>query len=284
MIKNLVAKNKNKISDSGLSFSLSCFDGPLDLLLNLIEKNKMDIYDIAIHEITEQYLAILKDAPDFEVNTASDFLQMAATLIYIKSRMLLPEKSSKDNEEDEFNDPRTELLLQLLAYKRCKYLAGIIKEKHLIYKNTYLKEESLPSCLGLEDKKLVYPPLSQVKFWKAVDNIILRNKARFNDLSDKMTAILRKERLPMYMCLENLWRQILYGKKVSFFELANNDEVSTRLSSFLALLELMKFDHVEVEQKLSFGDIVIERKLSEMSQEMQEFIRILEKEEGLHYG
>ena len=101
---------------------LEVFEGPLDLLLHLIDKNKVDIYDIPIVEITEQYLDYIKQMETEDMNVMSEFLVMAATLIDIKCRMLLPKEV---NEEGEVEDPRTELVEKLLAYKMCKYMSYV---------------------------------------------------------------------------------------------------------------------------------------------------------------
>ena len=104
----------------GISYKLEIFEGPLDLLLHLIEKNKVSIYDIPIVTITEQYLDYVSHMETEDLNIVSEFLVMAATLIDIKSRMLLPREVNEDGEEE---DPRGELVLQLLEYKMYKYLS-----------------------------------------------------------------------------------------------------------------------------------------------------------------
>ena len=103
-----------------ISYKLEKFEGPLDLLLHLIDKNKVDIYDIPIVEITRQYLDYVNHMEREDLNLVSDFLVMAATLLDIKSRMLLP---AKDDEEGEEEDPRAELVARLLEYKRYKMMA-----------------------------------------------------------------------------------------------------------------------------------------------------------------
>ena len=109
-----------------VTFKLQDFEGPLDLLLYLIEKNKMNIYDIEISSITDQYMEYLEDASEVELDQMSDFIVMAATLLYIKSRMLLP-KPNKVGEEPE-EDPREELVRKLLEYKKVKYVSEKLSE------------------------------------------------------------------------------------------------------------------------------------------------------------
>lgn len=107
---------------AGISYKLEKFEGPLDLLLHLIEKNKIDIYDIPIVEITHQYLAYVNQMEEEDLNIVSDFLVMAATLLDIKSRMLLPAEPKEDDEEDG-EDPRAELVRRLMEYKMYKMMA-----------------------------------------------------------------------------------------------------------------------------------------------------------------
>ena len=104
----------------GISYKLDIFEGPLDLLLHLIEKNKVNIYDIPIATITEQYLEYVSNMETEDLNIVSEFLVMAATLIDIKARMLLPKEVNEDGEEE---DPRAELVARLLEYKYYKYMS-----------------------------------------------------------------------------------------------------------------------------------------------------------------
>lgn len=105
-----------------LSLKLSAFEGPLDLLMHLIEKDKIDIYDIPIVSITEQYISYLRNLSEFDMEIASEFLVMAATLLQIKSRLLLPKAPAADEEEEA--DPRQQLVEMLVEYRRIKQLAG----------------------------------------------------------------------------------------------------------------------------------------------------------------
>jgi segregation and condensation protein A len=111
-----------------ISIKLDVFEGPLDLLLHLIRKAEVDIYDIPIAEITDQYISYLKAMEELDLDIASEFLVMAATLIEIKSRMLLPKKASTDDELSADEDPRVELVEKLVEYKKYKEFAGVLKE------------------------------------------------------------------------------------------------------------------------------------------------------------
>ena len=124
-----------------LSYKLESFEGPLDLLLHLIEKNKVSIYDIPIVLITAQYLAYVSNMETEDFNIVSEFLVMAATLIDIKARMLLP---AEVNEEGEEEDPRAELVARLLEYKMYKYMAGELQDMEVGAEKHLYKEPTIP--------------------------------------------------------------------------------------------------------------------------------------------
>ena len=119
---------RGKVIGMAIPVKLEAFEGPLDLLLHLIEKNKIDIYDIPIVEITEQYLEYIKQMDTEDMNVMSEFLVMAATLIDIKCRMLLPKEVNEDGEEE---DPRAELVQKLLEYKMYKYMSFELKDRQV---------------------------------------------------------------------------------------------------------------------------------------------------------
>ena len=125
----------------GLSVTLEVFEGPLDLLLYLIEKNKIDIYDIPIVVITEQYLDYIKKMQTEDMNVMSEFLVMAATLLDIKCRMLLPKEVNEEGEEE---DPRAELVQKLLEYKMYKYMAYELRDKQVDAAKSWYKKPMLP--------------------------------------------------------------------------------------------------------------------------------------------
>ena len=124
-----------------LSVRLEVFEGPLDLLLYLIEKNKIDIYDIPIVIITEQYLDYIRNMQRQDMNVMSEFLVMAATLLDIKCRMLLPKEINEEGEEE---DPRAELVQKLLEYKMYKYMAFELRDKQVDAAKTWYKKPMLP--------------------------------------------------------------------------------------------------------------------------------------------
>ena len=124
-----------------ISVKLQAFEGPLDLLLHLIEKNKVDIYDIPIVEITAQYLEYIKAMETQDMNVMSEFLVMAATLLDIKCKMLLPKEINEEGEEE---DPRAELVQKLLEYKMYKYMSYELKDRQVDAARTLFKDRTLP--------------------------------------------------------------------------------------------------------------------------------------------
>ena len=125
----------------GIPVKLEVFEGPLDLLLHLIEKNKIDIYDIPIVEITNQYMEYIREMQKKDLNIMSEFLLMAATLLDIKCRLLLPVEVNEEGEEE---DPRQELVEQLLQYKMYKYMSYELKDRQLDGERLMFKESSIP--------------------------------------------------------------------------------------------------------------------------------------------
>lgn len=127
-----------------LSYKLEKFEGPLDLLLHLIEKNKINIYDIPIAEITDQYLEYVSCMEEESLDVVSEFLVMAATLLDIKARMLLPREVSEEGEEEEEEDPRAELVERLLEYKTYKYMSLELKDMEVDADKVFYKAQTIP--------------------------------------------------------------------------------------------------------------------------------------------
>ena len=128
-------------NDMGIPVKLQVFEGPLDLLLHLIDKNKIDIYDIPIVEITNQYMEYIKAMEKEDLNVMSEFVVMAATLLDIKCKMLLPKEVNEDGEEE---DPRQELVEQLLEYKMYKYMSYELKDRELESERVMYKTPTIP--------------------------------------------------------------------------------------------------------------------------------------------
>jgi segregation and condensation protein A len=237
---------------------ISQFEGPLDLLCHLIDRNKVDIYDIPIADITDQYIDYLAGLDELDMDLASDFLLMAATLLHIKSRMLLPRRSL-DVRDDEA-DPREELVLRLLEYRRCKTIAAELRKRHEQYADTFLKLPEPPGRFGLV---LLTDPsrLNWDLFMDACLHLSRQNKARFQDQSGRMTHILQREKISLKDKMRQIWRSIGAKVRVFFSELFPADQTSKmeRVTAFLALLELMRLNRIRVRQDMPFDVILIEK-------------------------
>ncbi len=242
------------------SIKIREFEGPLDLLYSLIEKNDIDIFDIPITEITEQYINYLEQMKKLDMEVASEFIVMAATLVHIKSRIMLP--SRKDLQGNEEEDPREELVISLLRYKRCKLLAKELKSKNELYRDCVYR---IPSTAKEMNVEIVYPPQEFVpsEFNVAIDNVCKRNEIRFADISTKITHILKRDKLSVRERMKSVWLRIAGRGKLFFHELFEGKkdvDKMDRVVSFLALLELVRGNKVDVTQKKPFDVILIEEK------------------------
>jgi segregation and condensation protein A len=237
---------ENPASYSGFrSFRLNKFEGPLDLLLFLIKKNEVKIYDIPIAKITEQYLDYLADLSEFDLEEISEFHAMAATLLLIKSRMLLPVEIGADDEDE---DPRQELVEHLIEYQKYKKLSGLMEEK-------VMEAEWV-----LERKRLERPlPFDDEALWERVDVWDLLkifaeytrglSRERIVDLYEEVTV---NEKIALvYEILED-------RKECRFADLLiRTNSILDFVCTFLALLELAKQHVIAVFQNRMFGDIII---------------------------
>ena len=242
-----------------LEVKLNAFEGPLDLLLHLIEKNKVDIYDIPIVEITEQYLDCVSKMPKDDLDLASEFLVMAATLIDIKSRMLLPKEVDENGEEI---DPRAELVEKLIEYKMYKYAAGELRDMQVYAGKSLYKEPTVP-----EEVKKYEPPVDLDKLLSDVDlsklndifqMVLKRQMDKIDPVRSKFGKIEMEEvSLPDKM--DFVTDALKKRKRCSFKQLLEQQSSKMEvIVSFLAVLELIKIGKIEVHQEKTFDDIYID--------------------------
>ena len=231
---------------------LDSFEGPLDLLLNLIEKSKIDIYDIPINIITEQYLDYIYGMEKFDLEITSDFLVMAATLLQIKSKLLLPKVKSTEEEEEE-EDPRDELVRRLLAYKKYKEVANELR----IYEDLGLKSFFKPQedLSQFEEEQIEIGPFEVDSLFKTLNKIL--NRRGLNSDILNFEEISRDE-FTIKDCTENILERLEYTKKIKFSQLLNNNSTRNEIVAyFLSLLELMRFKNIFVSQDDAFSDLII---------------------------
>lgn len=239
---------------------LQHFEGPLDLLCHLIEKNDIDICDIPIAEITSQYMDYLAAMKKLDMDIASEFLLMGATLVHIKSRMMLPGKKNGTADDGEV-DPREELVISLMRYKRCRVFANELRERRAKYEGARFRTRMTAKELGIDTKK-ISTDFSKEEFENAISDINERNEMRFTDISQKIKHILRKDKISVKQRMKTLWLTITKKGKMFFSELfaGKKPEKIDKIVSFLAILELVRNNDITAVQKGSFEDILIEEK------------------------
>lgn len=243
----------------GLEFKLEAFEGPLDLLLHLIDKNKVNIYDIPIVEITDQYLEYIRGMETRDMDVMSEFLVMAATLLKIKSQMLLP---IEVEDEEEVVDPRQELVERLLEYKMYKYISYELKDKQIDAEKLMFKIPTLPDEIADYKEEInLEELLSDVTLSKLNDifkSVMKKKTDKIDPIRSRFGKIEREE----FNLAEKIFSIQSYGlqnKKFSFRQLLESQHDKMELIvTFLAVLELIKMGRVVIVQEKLFDDIFIE--------------------------
>lgn len=253
----------------GIPVKLEAFDGPLDLLLHLIEKNKVDVFDIPIVLITEQYLDYVSKMDAKDMDIMSEFLVMAATLVRIKSKMLLPKE---EKEEEEPEDPRQELVERLLEYKMYKYASFELKDRQVDAGHVFYKSPSIPDEIkNYKDEVDMEELLSDVtlsKLQSIFDSVIQKQVEKIDPIRSKFGKIEKDEiNIEDHMLFVERYA-MLYGT-FSFRSLletgSGRDYV---IITFLSILEMMKTGLLHIEQEEIFGDIRITYGRGQVQQEV----------------
>jgi len=239
---------------------LQQFEGPLDLLLHLISKAKVKIEDISITEITEQYLETLHLMEQFDIEIASEFLVMAATLLHIKSCILVP-KAKPEVESTEEPDPKQELITRLLEYKKYKEAAGKLKEREAYYSGVYYK---LPEELFTNEAGDTLPPDVNIDLLHEALCKLLQKKKKSGSLdAGPMVHEIKRDSITINDKISYLKEFFTRNSKTTFFTIFENDyNREDIIMTFLALLELLKISYLDVHQDYPFGDIIIRRRSS----------------------
>ena len=243
----------------GIPVKLEVFEGPLDLLLHLIDKNKIDIYDIPIVEITNQYMEYIRNMQREDLNIMSEFLVMAATLLDIKCRMLLPKEVNEEGEEE---DPRQELVEQLLQYKMYKYIAYELKDRELdsdmiLYKGPTIPEEVKEYVEPVDLDKLL-GDLTLQKLGAIFQEVMKRQTDKIDPVRSKFGKI-EKEEVTLTDKFTYIHGYMKDHKKFSFRQLLEKQHTKMHIVvTFLAILEMMKLGEINVRQEETCGDIMIE--------------------------
>src|SRR4051812_28024604 len=227
---------------------LSNFEGPLDLLLHLIRKHEVDIHDIPISLITAQYLDAIGLMQEMNLDVAGEFLVMAATLIHIKSKMLLPRPETSATVEGEEEDPRDALVRRLLEHQKFKAAAELLHEREQLRSAQWLRPDERVAELAGDD----YEPELEVDLFSllsAFQSVVTRAKLR-------PKVLLPPEQMPVEVRIEQLLARLSETEACGFDELfADVQDRSGLIVTFLALLEMIRLKLVRVFQSGSFGAI-----------------------------
>ena len=234
---------------NNFAIRLPVFEGPLDLLLYLIRCNEIDIYDIPIETVTRQYIDIIDSMETLDLEIAGEFFVMASTLMYIKSRMLLPQKDLPFDQdiEDDSNDPRWELVQQLLEYKKFKEAADQIE--YLILKNNDLISRTEPKDI-IEAKERPLKPVDRRDLWNIFNQVLQRLSERIS------TGEIHAEKVTVADRMEFVLNYIKTKPEFLFTELFEQTTTrNTIIATFLAILELTRLGDLQIYQDQSFADI-----------------------------
>jgi segregation and condensation protein A len=228
-----------------LKISLPLYEGPLDLLLDMIRKQKLDIYDIPIARVTEQYLAYLHFMQEFDVDVASDFLVIAAQLIYIKSRMLLP--PDPDAVDEEAEDPRAELVRRLLEYEKFKNAAQMLYQREMIENAAW----SNPGSVTVEDGEL------EPELTVGLYDLLLAFRDVVQRAQQRPLLEVEREEFSVEQMMACLWENISTARgSVTLTEILPH--ITSRrglITAFLALLELTRIKAIYLYQAKPFAEI-----------------------------
>ena len=231
--------------------SLKQFDGPLDLLLTLISRAKLDIQDIFVSEITEQYLESMKLVDELDMDSASEFLQMAATLLEIKSRAMLP-KPPKPEEEGELS-PEEELIRQLTEYKQFKEISA---RMHTLEEEARALMTKLPEEYPLPPPNIEITGLTLEKLAKAFKKVLARAESK--EVNEQMASReIRRDSFTVAGCMAFIARRLRKGScrfDELFGENYTREEVITM---FLAILEMAKINRLRIEQNAAYDEIFL---------------------------
>ena len=242
-----------------LEVKLQVYEGPLDLLLHLIDKNKINIYDINIVEITAQYMDYVSRMEKHDLEVVSEFMVMAATLLDIKAKMLLPREINEDGEEE---DPRKELVEQLLEYKMYKYASYELRDRYSFAEKSFYRKESLPLEIKQYEPPLNIEELLEGLTLSRLNKVFMEVMKRQNDKIDPIRSKfgkIEREEVSLSDKMEYIEELLRDKGTLNFFELLDSQKSKMHIIvSFLAVLELMKVGKVVIRQEKIFDDIIID--------------------------
>ena len=247
-MQNILTLETNKYA-----IKIDNFEGPLDLLCHLIDKNKMNIYDINLSEITEQYIEYIKSMEAMNLEVTSEFLIMASTLLYLKSKSLLPKQVEEEKELTE-----EELLRRIIEYKKYKEITKKMKE---FYTQSGMCLSKMPDEIKFPKQKLERNYESSVVY-EAYKNIVEKNSQRLNQNAKNINKIAITETYTVGDKVKTMFRELLHHKKFVFNNLFPKQKCSRPeiVTAFTGLLELSRRSKVLTSQEELFGNIEVEKR------------------------
>jgi len=230
------------------------FEGPLDLLCHLIEKNKMSIYDIKIDEITDQYIEYLEELESYNLDIASEFLIMVSTLLYIKSKHMLPKIEEEENEPTE-----QELIERIIAYKKYKEVSNVFKENYQEGTKRFFRSETNDIDLPKQKLEKLYKMEVLAERYK---DILSKYENRNNQYSTNIEKLAMRETITVASKVKEILRELFKKSKFVFNKLFAVNKCSRveLVTAFTGLLELSRRNKVVATQEEIFGDILVEKR------------------------
>jgi segregation and condensation protein A len=251
------------MTDSKLyEVKIDVFEGPMDLLLYLIRKDELDVYDIPIAHITKHYLAFLNQLHLLNIEYASDFILMAATLMRIKSQMMLPQEEVEQCQGED-GDLREELIRRLMEYQQFKELAEWLEEQKSNREDIFLCNQGIRKT-DLEDGN--DPKLSAVNLF----DLLKAYKCAIETIPIEEIHEIFSEQISVEECVELIVKSLEAHERIRFADLIQGRNRNGVVSTFVGMLELLKSQRVRVQQSRPFDDIWIEKRLNRVSQLLKE--------------
>lgn len=244
-----------------INIKINNFEGPFDLLLHLIKKNEMDIYNIQIYEITNQYLEAVEQIKEMDLEVTSEFIVIAATLLEIKSRMLLPKQKIDESAADLEDDPRKELIDKLLEYKKFKIIAGILRERELYVGSNYSKKPEIidDSDIDKAANTDILKGLSMLDLYNVYNDLINKFINRTNS-DNRLMKQIPIDAFKIEDKMIEIKNRFQGEIRLKFSQIINESIAKMEtIVTFLALLELIKQKEIKVLQESNFMEIYIER-------------------------
>lgn len=246
-MNNILTLETNKYA-----IKLDNFEGPLDLLCHLVDKNKMDINQIKISEITDQYIEYINKMQELNLDVTSEFILMASTLLFIKSKSLLPKQV-----EDEAELTEEELVHRIIEYKKYKEISKKLKEFYQIYSKRFYK---VPDKVELPARKLEQN-YSKDLIEQSYKNLLEKNKAKINKNAINIEKIAITETVTVTSKVRDIFKELIKKPRFIFSKLCSAKKY-TRLetvTAFSGILELTRRNKIKAQQEKNFGDIVVEK-------------------------